>query len=984
MIGQTISHYKILKKLGHGGMGVVYKAEDTILRRTVALKLLPPELTLDAEAKERLFREARAASSLQHHNICTIHEIGETNDGEMFFCMDYYEGETLKERLSRLHAKNELPMPVSEVFHIGIQIAQGLAKAHEKGIIHRDIKPANIMLTNDGVVKILDFGLVKLAGQATMTKTSTTFGTTLYMSPEQARGGKVDHRTDIWSLGVVLYEMITGAVPFKAEYEQAVIYCILDKDPVPPKKIRSTIPQGLENIILKALNKKVDKRYQSIHKMLEDLRAIQNEQDAESGSHAYINQLKILYRKPKIFIPVLIIIVVVLFLVTWLIYQYQQIHWARNIALPEIVRLADEDKLHESYTLAVQAEKVIPTDSALAKLWDRFSMYITIHTHPEGAEVFWKEYAAVDAPWIHMGRTPLDSVRLPMGLKRFMIVKDGFQTRYLAPSMHPNIHLRQLSYHLIIDGLALDREKDIPNNMVRVFPVKMLSNTTNEVKEEHFNDFFIDTYEVTNREYKVFADSGGYQRKEYWKNPFLKDGRIIPWERATALFKDKTGRVEPATWEAGDYPTGQEDYPVTGVSWFEAAAYAEFAGKSLPSIYNWERAAGLDAAPEIIPLSNFNESGPAAVGKYQGLGPYGTYDMAGNAREWCWNQKIPGEKHFIRGGACTDQIYEFNSNQVALSPFDRSVVNGFRCMKYITTDSSTVALNRPVKSYLRNVYNEKPVSDKEFNVILRMYDYPKTPLHAVVEKIDTHEKDWTVEKITYDAAYGNERVSAYLFLPTKGNPPYQTVVHFPGSSVMGMHPDGILKPYHTRCFDYILKSGRAVLHPVYQGTFERSYTPPYKMWDGGYLQRDFTIMFAKDLRRSIDYIVTRPDIDTSKLAYYGLSWGAEQGGIMLAIEKRFKAGILYIGGFWIYNKPLLPEIEPLNFPSRVTTPVLMLDGRNDDIYPYKMAQIPFYEFLRTPKEHKKHYVSNSWHFVPRDELIKETLGWLDKYLGPIP
>jgi dienelactone hydrolase len=647
------------------------------------------------------------------------------------------------------------------------------------------------------------------------------------------------------------------------------------------------------------------------------------------------------------------------------------------------VRLADDDKLHEAYILAVQAEKVIPSDSVLTELWNRFSMYITIHSQPEGANVFWKEYSVVDAPWIPLGRTPLDSIRLPVGLKRFMISMEGFQKRYIAPSIHPDIQLRQLSFHLIIDGVKLDREKDIPDNMVRVFPVKMLSNTNNEVKGSNFNDFLIDKYEVTNKEYKVFVDSGGYQRKEYWKNPFVKDGRIIPWERAVTLFKDKTGRVGPATWEAGDYPTGQENYPVNGVSWYEAAAYGEFIGKSLPTIYHWERAAGFDAAPDIIPLSNFGDLGPTIVGMHQGMGPYGTYDMAGNVREWCWNQKIPGEKRFIRGGAWTDQVYEFTSNQVALSPFDRSATNGFRCMKYLVTDSNTIAMNKPVKSYLRDVYNEKPVSEKEFNVILRMYNYPKTPLHAVVEKIDTHEKDWTVEKITYDAAYGNERVSTYLFLPKKGRPPYQTVVHFPGSSVMGMHPDGILKPYQTRCFDFILKSGRAVLHPIYQGTFERSYTPPQKMWDGGYLQRDFVIMCAKDLRRSLDYIETRSDIDTSKLAYYGLSWGAEQGGIMLAIEKRFKAGILYVGGFWIYNKPLLPEIEPLNFVSRVTIPILMLDGRNDDIYPYKMAQIPFFEFLGTPKRYKKHYVSDSWHFVPRDELIKESLGWLDEYLGPV-
>jgi eukaryotic-like serine/threonine-protein kinase len=269
--GQTIAHYTILDKLGDGGMGVVYKAEDTRLQRIVALKLLPPELTRDPEAKERLLREAQAASALQHHNICTIHEIGETDDGEMFFCMDYYEGETLKERLLRLQVKNELPIPVSEVLDIGIQIAEGLAKAHEKGIIHRDIKPANIMVTNDGAVKILDFGLAKLAGQAKITQTGKALGTIDYLSPEQAEGKNVDHRTDIWSLGVVLYEMCTSMRPFERDSDAAVIYAILDKSPVAPSDMGVNIPDDLERVIFNCMEKNPKDRYQTVQDLLSDL-----------------------------------------------------------------------------------------------------------------------------------------------------------------------------------------------------------------------------------------------------------------------------------------------------------------------------------------------------------------------------------------------------------------------------------------------------------------------------------------------------------------------------------------------------------------------------------------------------------------------------------------------------------------------------------------------------------------------------------------
>ena len=194
MISKTISHYKIIEKLGGGGMGIVYKAQDLKLDRLVALKFLPPVLTLDVEAKERFIHEAKAASALQHNNICAIHDIDETPDGHMFMVMDCYEGETLKDRIGRG------PLKIEEALDIAIQISQGLQKAHEKGIVHRDIKTANVMITFDGVVKILDFGLAKLGGKTKLTKTGSTLGTVSYMSPEHARGEKVDHRTDIWSL----------------------------------------------------------------------------------------------------------------------------------------------------------------------------------------------------------------------------------------------------------------------------------------------------------------------------------------------------------------------------------------------------------------------------------------------------------------------------------------------------------------------------------------------------------------------------------------------------------------------------------------------------------------------------------------------------------------------------------------------------------------------------------------------------------------
>ena len=265
MIGKSVSHYKIISKLGEGGMGVVYKAEDSKLGRTIALKFLPPELANDDAARSRFLREARAASALQQHNICTIHGIDETDDGRAFICMECYDGEVLKDRIARG------PLQFIEARELAMQVARGLASAHGKGIVHRDIKPANVFVTNDGVVKILDFGLATATGSTRVTRTGTTVGTTAYMSPEQATGGEVDHRTDIWSMGVVLYEMITGDLPFRGDYEQAIVYKIINEDPPPLTSLRSDIPAALVTAVEKALEKDPSLRYQDTAGLLADL-----------------------------------------------------------------------------------------------------------------------------------------------------------------------------------------------------------------------------------------------------------------------------------------------------------------------------------------------------------------------------------------------------------------------------------------------------------------------------------------------------------------------------------------------------------------------------------------------------------------------------------------------------------------------------------------------------------------------------------------
>ena len=280
MIGQRISHYKVTAELGRGGMGVVYKAEDTKLDRPVALKFLAPHLVEDEEARQRFVREAKAAAALDHPNICTVYEIDEA-DGQSFIAMAYLEGESLQAKIE------SGPFKIDAAIETAIQMARGLAAAHQKDIVHRDIKPANVMITVGGAgiepqAKLMDFGLAQLKGKTRLTKEGTTLGTVAYMSPEQAQGLDLDRRSDIWSLGVVLYEMVSGRLPFQGEYDQAILYGVLHEDPEPLTGLRTGVPKELERIANKALAKEPSSRYQHVDDMLVDLSELKRSRESDS------------------------------------------------------------------------------------------------------------------------------------------------------------------------------------------------------------------------------------------------------------------------------------------------------------------------------------------------------------------------------------------------------------------------------------------------------------------------------------------------------------------------------------------------------------------------------------------------------------------------------------------------------------------------------------------------------------------------------
>lgn len=968
MIGTTLSHYRILESVGAGGMGVVYLAEDTRLHRKVALKFLPASAAQDPHARARFEREAQAASALDHPNIATIYEIGEW-ERQLFIAMAFYEGQTLKERIERG------PMTFGEVGSIVEQLASGLSAAHGGGIVHRDLKPANIMVRRDGQVKILDFGLAKLLTldetTTRMTGVGTTVGTVAYMSPEQARGEEVDAHADVWALGVILYEMLAARLPFHGSHPAAVMSSVLSAAATPIKIARPDVPPEFEDILQKALVKERTARTLTAAQIAERVAAYRTRVSSSGaiplppGTSSWLGQRRVV-------VPIVIALLVAGTVGARALKRNADVRWAADVALPQISQLAERDQFIEAFGLARQVEAYIPNNQTLAKLWPVVSRTVSIDTDPTGVAVSYRPYDAKDSGWTMLGRTPLHQARVPRAMFRWRLEKNGF-----APVEDSAGFGNTPSYVL---SYRLDPVDKAPSGMVRVSssgsPFSIFIPGLDHLPEVEIGDFWVDRYEVTNQAYKKFVDAGGYQNQAFWKEPFENDGRTLGWGAAMALFHDGTERPGPSTWELGAYPPGQENYPVTGISWYEAAAYAAYAGKSLPTVYHWSRVAYQQGSASFVPLSNFGGRGPIPVGASLAMNRYGAYDMAGNVKEWCWNVAGAG-KRYILGGAWSEPVYMFTDAD-ARSPFDRDATFGFRTVK-LGNEALKAAVTAPIEFPSRDYANEKPVGDEAFNAYRSLYSYDKSELHPRTEAVDRSDENWTREKVSFDAAYGNERVTAYLYVPKTGAPPYQTVVWFPGSNVLRAR--SFEATVDARVFDYIMKSGRALVYPVYKSTFERGdglasdYPNMTSSW------RDHVVMWSKDLGRTLDYLETRSDIARDRFAYAGNSWGAQMGAILPAVEPRFKAVVLIVGGFNLQKA--LPEVEPINFASRITVPTLMVNGKYDFFYPTETSQLPMFRMLGASPEHKRRVVYETGHSIPRNELIKEVLDWLDRYLGPV-
>jgi dienelactone hydrolase len=959
--GQKLGRYTVIEPIGSGGMGAVYRARDEKLERFVAIKILAPGLVTGDETRRRFRKEALALAKLSHPHIAAVYDVGE-QDGVDYLVMECVAGQTLSATLK------SGALTVERATSILLEIAGALEEAHEQGVIHRDLKPANVMITPKGHVKVLDFGIAKLlaplAPDATASmETGFLIGTPLYMSPEQAQGNSVDARTDLWSLGVIYFQLLTGRTPFEGDSNIAILHAIISEPPKSLRALREDAPALANQIVGRSLQKDVDSRYQSASEMMLEGSALLVQISSSSHGVAAKRQSR------AIAVAAIAALLLTIVAAIWFFHRSSKRQWAREEAVPQIASLIAEGKPLAAFGLLEKAQSYLPGDPEIKHLADQNTLVGSVISSPSGATAAIQDYETPDGPWRVLGTTPLNGVILPKGFFRWKVsspaAEDLVEGLPVAESMN----------------FAIDAQHGAPAGMVPVPGQNWVGIIAfiGSIGPFRIPPFYLDRFEVTNRDYQKFVDSGGYAKKEYWNEKFIRDGREIPWTEAVAAFRDTTNRPGPAGWVAGHYAEAQADLPVSGVSWFEASAYAAFAGKSLPVLQQWYMGASLDESRYIVAMSNIPGKALAPVGAYKGVGPYGTYDMAGNVREWVTNAD-ENDSRFILGGSWKSPSYFYYSPE-ALSPFDRSQENGFRCVKNIVPLSpSAVAPIKRIEA--RDFSKYKPASDDVFHAYQVMYASSTSPLNAIDGGVVSETADWREERVTLDTGYRGERIAVYLFLPKKVRPPYQTVLFFPSARVYDI-PDNKNGTAlgDIEFFDYIIQSGRAVAYPIYQDTYERRlrYSLP-----AGSQAIQLTTDLYKDAARTLDYLATRSDIDNSRLAYLGVSMGSA-GGIIYAtlLQDRLKTAIFLDGGYFLDPPP--PGGDQADFAPRMKKPVLMVNGRYDYVFSVNLSQDPMFNMLGTPLKDKQHIVLETSHDVTeqRPQLVKAVLDWLDRYLGPV-
>ena len=659
--------------------------------------------------------------------------------------------------------------------------------------------------------------------------------------------------------------------------------------------------------------------------------------------------------------------------------------WVNRTALPDLSAAVSRDDNLGAWQVAERIRGVFPLLDIIPDELKTFEAPpILLETNPAGAEVYWRGYEDIEAPWISLGQTPIQGVSLPAARLSLRIEMDGYATVFLNDK-NPSLQFSNVppDFSGLFGGergaFDLVPEQDVPAEMVYVpagqFVPAILGSGVSAISVEAF---LIDRSEASNLEFKEFVDAGGYSNPSFWSNlEFNFEGELVDWEDASDLMVDATGQPGPATWEFGSYKPGTDDHPVTGISWYEATAYARFRGKSLPTLTHWARAAyppseiAASLMPSLVGTSNFDREALHPVGSEKGGGAYGSVHQAGNAREWILNEW--GQGGMTLGGSYREPTY-WATQRVAQPRFSRSDLNGVRLVKLLDPQGE-VSFSDPIPRTTASNIPTEPMSDETYDVISAQFAYSPTNLEPEILEVDDSDNQWIRETVRINTGYNAESMEFLIYIPKGFDPPYQPVMYSPGANAYTIRTP--LTDFDPAIYllDFLPVSGRALVIPAFDGSYERknaelstvAQTPAAT----ARAQAERRVHWRIDLGRLIDYFTLRPDLDHEKVVYMGLSAGASGFLAATPFESRIQNYVLISGGGARTN----------GYVNRIVQPTLMLNGSGDYVFPVRSQQSLF-DRLGTPAEDKRHVIMSAGHFpLPRNQMVGEISDWLDKYLG---
>ena len=675
-------------------------------------------------------------------------------------------------------------------------------------------------------------------------------------------------------------------------------------------------------------------------------------------------------KKSKVRLIIGITLTAILILI--FVYFFRKINNNKNLVneiIPELITLYDNGKISEVFLKTKSLLNDYPENETIKNYYNKSSKYFSLKTNYDGIDVSIKYEG--DSIFNYLGKTPLDSFS----------ASNSWNTHILKFKYNNSTYIESWDWLKKHNYFFPSKSIEIPKNHKFFLGTNMslMWFLGVEFKDTQMLPFSISKNEVSNSEYQKFIDDGGYDNPKYWDFPFKIGDKIYDFNSTIKQFTDRYGKSGPANWSYGKYPSGLDNHPVTGISWFEARAFANYSKLSLPNLYQWLYSSGVSSFvvnTDVVNNSNFNSTQTREISNENGSFNY-LNNIAGNVKEWVSNSNgLNNEKFSLLGGSYLEYSYTFN-NYYSISPLDRSIGNGMRLAKTLSNELSHLD-EKIIPEYKRDVTKITDISDEVFGVYRSQFEYKDIPLNSKTINIENFDDGYNAQKFEIKTTYqSDENLFGYIVYSNKIKDKYDPIIVYPSAGAIVSDNDYLMPKELLSGYKYLIDEGYAIIHPIYHNTYSRNKTYNTFTPDESENYKNTIIKIGQDYKRSLDYIESRNDFNFENLSYYGYSWGSTTSNYLLAIDNRIKSAFICAGGLMAQKSK--KEIEAHYYIRRIKTPIFHIVGKLDGIFGPETYK-PWKKLIGTPKKDLRTIEYDEYgHGIPKDTIIKYHSNWIKKY-----